>query len=472
MPSRTEIKFGTDGWRAIIGDEFILENVRKVALGVAKYLKENSKNNTSIVIGYDTRFLSENFATSVAEIIAYYGINIKLFSKPSITPACSFSVKNGKHSLGLMITASHNPKEWNGIKIKSPNGGSAEVELVNEIEKKINNVTSTFTNFKENKTAKIETFNPNEDYIKSIKNIINLEHIKAQNIKVIVDNMHGSGSGIIKTILSGGNIIINEIRNDNNPNFPGMNQPEPIEENLTPLSKAVLEQKANLGIALDGDGDRLGIIDETGKYITTLEVFSLLTHYLSNQQNNKSGIACTITMSSMIDKLGEENNIPVYRTPVGFKHVGPIMKKYSCFIGGEESGGYAFKKHIPERDGVLSGLFFLQALTSNKKNVSELISSLYSKFGTHVYKRIDRKISTESIKSLSAKINKISAESISGLSITSIDRQDGVKFFLSDGSWIVLRMSGTEPLVRIYAESDDEKKLNSIINESIKIFDL
>lgn len=472
MSSPTEIKFGTDGWRAIIGDEFILENVRKVALGVAKYLKENSKNNSSIVIGYDTRFLSENFATSVAEIISSYGINIKLFSKPSITPACSFSVVDGNHTLGLMITASHNSKEWNGIKIKSSNGGSAEVKVVNEIEKNINNFTSDFTTHKHSNSSKIETFNPNENYIKSIKQIINLEHIKTQNIKVIVDNMHGSGSGIIKTILSGGNIIINEIRSDNNPDFPGMNQPEPIEENLKPLSKAVLQQKANLGIALDGDGDRLGIIDETGKYITTLEVFSLLTNYLSNQQNNKSGIACTITMSSMIDKLGEKNNIPVYRTPVGFKHVGPIMKRYSCFIGGEESGGYAFKEHIPERDGVLSGLLFLQALTSNKQKISELISNLYSKFGTHIYKRVDKKKSAESIKSLSEKINKISPKSISGLSISSIDRQDGVKFFLSDGSWIVLRISGTEPLVRIYAESDDEEKLNSIINESIKIFDI
>ena len=468
MSNSNQIKFGTDGWRAIIGDEFNYENVRRVAAGIAKYIEEKHQiKNASVVIGYDTRFSSKNFAYTVAEIISSYGINIKLFDSPSTTPACSFSVFEGNHNIGIMITASHNPKEWNGIKIKSPSGGSAEPKVIEEIEKKISIVNNN--NLRKKKNSEIEIFNPNEKYINSIKQIIDLKKIKSKSIKVIVDNMHGSGSGIISSILSGGNIIVEEIRREENSSFPEMNQPEPIEENLLPLSRTVLKKKAHLGIALDGDGDRLGIVDENGKYINSLQVFSLLSHYLINNQNQKSGIACTITMSSMIEKMGIEYNIPIFRTPVGFKHVGPTMIKQSCFIGGEESGGYAFKNHIPERDGILSGLIFLESLISSKQTVSKLISELNNKFGSHIYKRIDQIIASENQKDLRKKINSLSIKDIGGIPIVSIDRQDGVKLLLSDGSWIVFRMSGTEPLLRIYAESDTEDKLNLLLNESKKI---
>ena len=468
MSNSNQIKFGTDGWRAIIGDEFNYKNVRKVAAGIAKYIEEkNQLKNSSVVIGYDTRFSSKNFAYTVAEIISSYGINIKLFDSPSTTPACSFSVLEGNHNIGIMITASHNPKEWNGIKIKSSSGGSAEPEVIDEIEKKISVVNNN--NLRKNKNSEIEIFNPNEKYINSIKKIIDLKKIKSKSIKVIVDNMHGSGSGVFSTILSGGNIIVEEIRSEENSSFPEMNQPEPIEENLLPLSRTVVNKKADLGIALDGDGDRLGIIDENGKYINSLQVFSLLSHHLINNQNEKSGIACTITMSSMIEKMGIEYDIPIFRTPVGFKHVGPIMIKRSCFIGGEESGGYAFKDHIPERDGILSGLIFLETLISSKQTVSNLISELNNKFGPHIYKRIDQIFAPENQKELRKKIYSLSIKDIAGIPIVYVDRQDGVKLLLSDGSWIVFRMSGTEPLLRIYAESNSEDKLNLLLKESKKI---
>ena len=275
--------------------------------------------------------------------------------------------------------------------------------------------------------------------------------------------MHGSGAGVMPKMLAGGAIEVTEIRSDYNPNFPGMNQPEPIEQNLIPLSEAVRETGADVGIALDGDADRVGIVDENGKYFSTLEVFSLLTDHFMGRRNERGGVACTITMSSMVDKLSAHYGAPVYRTPVGFKFVGPAMTDNGCSMGGEESGGYAFKGHVPERDGSLSGLLFLEAMMMSGKKPSELLTDLHTLVGPHSFRRDDVSYAEADRAKLANLVSTASPKSLGGLALESDDRRDGVRFNLAGGSWAVVRMSGTEPLVRMYAETPDEASLEAVL---------
>ncbi len=277
--------------------------------------------------------------------------------------------------------------------------------------------------------------------------------------------MHGCGAGIVPKMLAGGAIEVTEIRSDPNPNFPGMEQPEPIAQNLIPLSKAVRETGAAVGIALDGDADRVGIVDENGDYFTTLQVFSLLTDHFMGRRDQKDGVACTITMSSMVDKLSSHYGAPVYRTPVGFKFVGPTMIENGCSMGGEESGGYAFKGHVPERDGALSGLLFLQAMVMSGKKPTELLHDLHELVGPHTFRRIDVSYDESQRASLAEKVASASPDSLGGLAVESDDRRDGVRFNLAGGSWAVVRMSGTEPLVRIYAETPDTATLEAVLED-------
>jgi phosphomannomutase len=275
--------------------------------------------------------------------------------------------------------------------------------------------------------------------------------------------MHGSGAGIIGKVLKGGAIEIIEIRRERNPAFPGMAQPEPVEHNLKPLMDKVREVGADVGIATDGDADRVGIVDETGRYQSTLEVFSLLGHHLLGRRGEKGGIACTITMSNMVDKICAKYGQPVFRTAVGFKFVGPAMTDNNCVMGGEESGGYAFRGHIPERDGALSGLLYLEAMVMSGKKPSELLAELHALTGPHTFKRIDAKFDDAKRAAIGQAIKSAEPKSLGGLKVASVDRRDGVRFELEGGSWAVARLSGTEPLARIYAETHDDKTREAVL---------
>ena len=465
MSTHHEIKFGTDGWRGIIGDEFTYKNVRTVASAISHYIAESNNLNNTIIVGFDTRFSSDLFATAVAEIISSHNINVKIFSRPAPTPVCSYSVIQNNCQLGVMITASHNSHEWNGIKIKSEKGSSINPEIVTQVENIIEEVIIKKRTLRGKSNSEIHIFDPIPSYLEGIKKVVDIDQIKSSKLNIVVDNMHGSGAGLLSSLLSDGNIRITEIRSKANPKFPGMEKPEPIETNLKPLSQMVIKKGAHLGLAFDGDADRLGIIDENGKFVTTLEAFSALVNHFLGYRNETSGVACTITMSSMVDKLGENYNIPVYRTPVGFKYVGPKMMEKSCFIGGEESGGYAFKQHIPERDGILSALFFLEAMIIQKKKPSSLIAELQKQMGPHVFERADLSFPPNLRKTFELKIDQLSVDSIGGSEVVLKDRQDGIKLTLKDGSWLAIRMSGTEPLIRVYVESSDKTKIKKIFND-------
>jgi len=452
--SRPQISFGTDGWRAIIADEFTFENVRACARAVSLHLLQNGGASRGAVVGYDTRFGSDRFAAAVAEEINGYGIDTQVFDVPAPTPACSFSVVDHDAAIGVMITASHNPPEWNGFKVKSSAGGSAPPEEVAKIESHLANVLDGTANAPSSgEEGSSKTFEVIPPYLAQLDRVIELAPIKASKLKIVVDAMHGSGAGIIPAVLNGGYIEVIEIRSNPDPSFPGMNQPEPIEHNVKPLSAAVVEHGADVGIALDGDADRVGIVDEHGKYFSTLEVFSLLTDHFMGRRKETGGVACTITMSSMVDKLSAKYGAPVYRTPVGFKYVGPTMLDNGCSMGGEESGGYAFKGHVPERDGSLSGLLFLEAMVMSGKSPSQLLSQLHDSVGFHTFRRDDQSYQNSERENITNALAGLSPSSIGGLTVESIDRQDGVRVNLAGGSWAVVRMSGTEPLLRFYAEA-------------------
>jgi len=464
--SRPQISFGTDGWRAIIADEFTFENVRACARAVSLHLLQNGGASRGAVVGYDTRFGSDRFAAAVAEEINGYGIDTQVFDVPAPTPACSFSVVDHDAAIGVMITASHNPPEWNGFKVKSSAGGSAPPEEVAKIESHLANVLDGTANAPSSgEEGSSKTFEVIPPYLAQLDRVIELAPIKASKLKIVVDAMHGSGAGIIPAVLNGGSIEVIEIRSNPDPSFPGMNQPEPIEHNVKPLSAAVVEHGADVGIALDGDADRVGIVDEHGKYFSTLEVFSLLTDHFMGRRKETGGVACTITMSSMVDKLSAKYGAPVYRTPVGFKYVGPTMLDNGCSMGGEESGGYAFKGHVPERDGSLSGLLFLEAMVMSGKSPSQLLSQLHDSVGFHTFRRDDQSYQNSERENITNAVAGLSPSSIGGLTVESIDRQDGVRVNLAGGSWAVVRMSGTEPLLRFYAEAGSQDELNAILTD-------
>ncbi|MDA1280565.1 MAG: phosphoglucomutase/phosphomannomutase family protein [Chloroflexi bacterium] len=463
MNKRPQIQFGTDGWRAIIAEDFTFANVRACAEAVARNLVTTGRASQGLVIGYDTRYGSARFANAVAEVVNNYGIATHMFDVPAPTPACSFAVVDHGAANGVMITASHNPPEWNGFKVKSAAGGSAAPQEVAQIEAHLADVLDGKSAEQVGGRAANTVFDVIGPYIEQLHRVIDVAPLKSAPLKIVVDAMHGSGAGIIPEVLAGGKIEVIEIRSDHNPNFPGMDQPEPIAHNVLPLSAAVREHRADLGIALDGDADRVGIVDENGNYFTTLEVFSLLTDHFMGRRNELGGVACTITMSSMVDKLSAHYGAPVYRTPVGFKFVGPTMIENGCSMGGEESGGYAFKGHVPERDGSLSGLLFLQALVMSGKRPSELLSGLHELVGPHTFRRIDVSYDESQRAGLAEKVASASPGLLGGFALESEDRRDGVRFDLAGGSWAVVRMSGTEPLVRIYAETPDAKTLEAVL---------
>lgn len=463
MSNRPHINFGTDGWRAIIAEDFTFANVRACGEAVARNLIETGRADEGLVVGFDTRYGSSRFAKAVAEVVNSYGIDTHSFDVPAPTPACSFAVVDHSAANGVMITASHNPPEWNGFKVKSSAGGSAAPEEVAKIEAHLADVLDGDEATETSNHGSDSVFDVISPYIEQLHRVIDVAPIKANPFKVVVDAMHGSGAGIIPKVLAGGAIEVTEIRSDHNPNFPGMDQPEPIEHNVKPLSAAVRELGADVGIALDGDADRVGIVDENGRYFSTLEVFSLLTDHFMGRRNERGGVACTITMSSMVDKLSAHYGAPIYRTPVGFKFVGPTMIDNDCSMGGEESGGYAFKGHVPERDGSLSGLLFLEAMVMSGKKPSELLTDLHTLVGPHTFRRDDVSYDEHQRTNLAKTVESVSPASLGGLELESEDRRDGVRFNLAGGSWAVVRMSGTEPLIRMYAETSDEETLNAVL---------
>jgi len=468
------IKFGTDGWRGIIAEDFTFDNVRICAQAVAEYLKQNRLGKQSLVIGYDTRFASEDFAAAAAEVLAGNSIKVHLCLKPAPTPVVSFAVPATKSAGAIVITASHNPGSWNGFKYKSQDGASAPDEITSQIEGNIASLTwqgggvKRLALDKALKKGIVDYVDPSPVYLEHLSHFVNIEELRRQKLNIIVDPMYGAGIGYFKTALQGGNLKITEINAERNPSFPQI-QPEPIAKNLTKLSRLVVEQKADVGLATDGDADRIGIIDEKGQFLTQHQVFALLCLYLLEVRGERGAMVRTLTSTMMISRLGKLFDVAVYETPVGFKYVAPLMIEKNAIIGGEESGGYGFRGHVPERDAMLAGLYLLDFMVKTGKTPSQLLDYLYSKVGPHYYDRRDFHISAAKRQTILHRLSSSSPDTIAGSKVTKVDTTGGFRFFLGDESWLLIRFSGTEPLVRIYAEAESLERAGELLDEGKKL---
>lgn len=450
----SEIKFGTDGWRAILNKDFTYKNTDKVINGIASYIYKESKYNKNILIGYDPRNQADNYAFYIAKKLASFGFNVKASSKIVATPVLAFSALE-ENAYAIMITASHNPPEYLGIKFIPPYGGPAEDFMVKEI---IENLEVEFANKSEPKEYAKVSFE--ETYKKHIKNLIDIEKIKEAKIKINYDGHHGAAALLFKNILDEYDIENNSQNLERDINFGG-HMPDPKEKYLPELKKLCIEN-GRIGLSNDGDGDRFGVFDEKGYFISANDIIAMLLKHLVENKNYTGKLAKTVGASSMLDLYAQKNAIEVIETPVGFKWLGSAMRQNDIIIAGEESGGLSIKGHIPEKDGILANLLIMEMMAYTNKKLFELhedfISELNRKF---INNRIDLKL--ESKEEQEKIINKFKTyKNIGNYNIEKSNTMDGLKLYLSDGSWILIRKSGTEPLLRIYFESDKEEKMQEL----------
>ncbi len=465
MAHNPNISFGTDGWRAIIGDEYTFHNVRACARALAIELEASGRAKHGVAVGYDTRFMSDRFANAAAQVLANRNISVCISDRPLPTPALSYAVTTLGAASGIMITASHNPPEWNGFKIKSAVGGSASPEEVALIEARLPDAIAMSNDTDGIRSINIPAVDMLHPYLDQLCRIVDIERIKAAGLRVVVDSMHGSGASVIAEMLDHGSTRVDEIRSEINPSFPDMKQPEPIEENLAPLKARVANSDTDIGIATDGDADRLGVVDENGDYMTALEVFAMLFHHFKARSGLPGGAVSTITMSSMMEQLAQHHRTDFFRTPIGFKYVGPKMTENGCVLGGEESGGYAFSTHIPERDGPLSGLYFLESMAKSGLSPCELLKEVHEITGPRSYRRIDIKFEAEDRTRIARTIDKLQPKDLGGIEVQEANRRDGLRLTLADGKWGVVRLSGTEPLLRLYAEAKSAAERDAILQD-------
>ncbi len=465
------IIFGTDGWRGLIARDFTFENIRYVALATARFIKNEFKDEEqpSVVIGYDTRFLSREFAEETASVLASEGILVHLTDSISSTPQVSYHTKQKNASLGVIITASHNPAKYSGYKVKANFGGPATPEQVKELEKYLNRILGrppqiNLKSVQEYIDSKmIKLFDAKEPFVRHIKKKINVAAIKEAGFKVIYDPMHGSGIQTISHLLPGAD----EIHGEHNPGFGNVDHPEPIENCLPELINRIKSGKYDVGLATDGDADRLGVVDGDGNFVDAHKVFMMLLKYLYENKHKRGAVVKTVSLTSMVDKYCTKNKIKLYETPVGFKHTAKLMNEEIVLIGGEESGGLGTIIHIPERDGLFNGMLLLEAMAVKKMSLKELCKELDDELGMHRFRRRDVYVTPkqkEDILGASAKAPK----RLGRFDVQSINTKDGYKFIIENG-WLLIRASGTEPLIRFYAEAENLNIVNELLDAGMNL---
>jgi phosphomannomutase len=467
------IQFGTDGWRGKIAEDYTFDNVRRCAQGFARYLLNKGGAERGVVVGHDRRFASEHFAAAVAEVMAAHDIHVYLAQEATPTPIISYSVLALGAGGAVNITASHNPPTDNGFKVRDEHGGAIDPHGLKEIEVLIPPIEEVKRLPLDEAEAKglVERFDPAPAYIEHLRNLIDVEPIRRAGLLIVHDAMWGNGAGWFERILGGKETRVIGIRQDRNPLFPDMIRPEPIPPNIEACQDRVRELGADVGIVNDGDADRIGIVDEEGRFLNQLQVYGLLALYFLEVRGERGPIVKTLSTTSMLDKLGEIYGVPVYHTGVGFKYVAPKMLEVDAIIGGEESGGYAFQGNIPERDGILAPLFFLDFMVQTGKSPSQLLEHLYEVVGArYFYDRIDYYFSPEEGEAVRWRVGEARPEFLAGLKVRGLDTTDGYKYNLEDGGWLLVRFSGTEPgLIRFYCETTHEDKVRTLLEEGMKL---
>ncbi len=463
------IRFGTDGWRGRIAEDYTFDNVHRCAQGFASYLLSKGCQGEWVVVGHDKRFQSEYFAASAAEVLAANGLHVYLTDGATPTPVVSFSVLAKKAVGAINITASHNPATDDGFKVRDEHGGAIDPQGLQEIEARIPDSVEKVKKFSlADDQDRIVRFDPAPDYIHQLHNMIDLQPIKDAGLKVMVDPMWGNGAGWFPRLLSGGKTVIQEIHNVRNPIFPDMLRPEPIPPNVDVGLQMTTDTGSDVLIITDGDADRLGVGTETGEFIDQLRVYALLAYYLLEVRGERGPIVKTLSTTNMLNQLGELYHVPVYQTGVGFKYVAPKMLETNAMIGGEESGGYAFHNHVPERDGILAGLYLLDMMVQLNSKPTQLIDQLFQKVGPHYYGRIDSRF-TGDRKAREQQILNAHPQTIGGEKVVGLDTTDGYKFLLEDGGWLLIRFSGTEPIIRVYTETTHKDRVDDILKDGLRI---
>jgi len=466
-----KIKFGTDGWRAYIAEDYTFDNCRRCAQGFASYLVKQGKTGERVVIGYDKRFHSENFAAAATEVLAANGFMVSLTKEATPTPVISYAVVDKKAVGAINITASHNPPSDNGFKVRDATGGAIDPAGLLEIEALIPDEMSDVKRVSLQEAiadGKVEIFDASINYIEHLKNLIDLEPIRKAGLRVVVDSMWGNGAGWFTRLLSGDKTEIIEIHNQRNPSFPEMKRPEPIPPNVNVGLKRTVEVDGDVLIIMDGDADRCGIGDENGNFLNQLQVMALLTLYMLEIRKERGAIVKTLSTTTMLNKLGKIYDVPVYETGVGFKYVAPKFTETNALIGGEESGGYAFRGNVPERDGILANLYMLDFMVKTGMKPSQLLKHLFDIVGPHYYDRIDTAFKGDTDKK-KKHILKNQPTTLGGLKVIGLDTTDGFKFNLEDGGWMLIRFSGTEPIIRVYTETTHPECVQEILNDGLKV---
>jgi phosphomannomutase len=479
------IYFGTDGWRAVISDSFTFDNLRILAQAIADAIASEHWDKSGnggpkpdpkrIVVGFDTRFLSDRFAGEVARVLAANGFTVLLSQSDAPTPAISFAVKDQRAIAGVMITASHNAPRYNGVKLKAAFGGSALPEQCERVEVYIsdNEKRARGPNLIDYQQARsaglIRKFNPLPAYFEHLHTLINTNLIAENPQRFVVDSMYGAGRGIIKAFLQGTGCDISEVRAEMNPGFGGIH-PEPLAKNLGALASAISSGMGNFGLATDGDADRIGAMDERGTFVDPHRIMALSLKYLVEHRGLTGAVVRTVSTTRMVDRLAGKYGLKVIETPVGFNHIADYMLHEDVLIGGEESGGISFKGHIPEGDGPIMGLLLTEMIACEHKPLTDLVDDLLAEVGPAIYERVDLRLSRPIAKNeMTEMLTKQAPREIAGHLVQEINQRDGVKYIMSDDSWLLIRPSGTEPVLRVYAEGRSPEMINDLIGFGRKI---
>ena len=467
MSTSSVVKFGTDGWRGIIADDFTYANVRIAARAIALYVLHHEDPAAGVCIGYDTRFGSRSFARIVADVMADAGIPVALASKVTPTPELSFAVRGRKAAGGIMITSSHNPAEWNGVKYKASYGGSGKPSIIASIESYLGKDLPRAA-----KPATIEEVDFSPEYIAALEAFVDLDAIKASGYRFLVDTMYGAGSGYIAGIFTRAGIPFATMRSEFNPAFPGIN-PEPILPHIAATRDVVVAEQCAAGFITDGDADRIGAVDEHGNVVDAHKIFAVLLQWLLQRKGWPGDVTRAFNTTRMLDRIAAKHGRRLHEHGIGFKYVCDLMLEKDILIGGEESGGVGISRHLPERDGLLNSLLLANVMADEHKTLGELVAALQQEYGEHQYGRIDMHI-TDALKASAIRRAQAGVTEIAGLKVLRMETLDGIKFYLDNPActglpnaaetWLLLRASGTEPLLRVYCESCSQQSVQQVLD--------
>ena len=468
MPQKSPVKFGTDGWRGVIADDFTFENVRAAAAAIAGYVLAKEDPSKGVCIAYDTRFGSPAFAAIAAEVIAGAGIPVRLADRITPTPALSYAVKHQGAAGGVMITSSHNPAQWNGVKYKAAYGGSGSPSIMAEIESMLGKPLPS------GKNASIERVNFVPPYVDAIQKFVDLDLIAKSKRRFVIDAMYGAGAGILAGIFSRVGVDFVQIRAQHDPLFPGIN-PEPIEPHIRMAQEAVVREKCDAALITDGDADRIGAADENGNFVDPHKIYSVILQWLLERRKWPGDVTRAFNTTSMLDRIAARYGRKLHEHGIGFKFVCDLMLTEDILIGGEESGGIGIRKHLPERDGLLNSLLLANIMAEENKTLGQLVARLQQEYGEHQYGRIDLHI-PDDLKNATIARAKAGVGEFAGMKVENVETLDGIKFWLDNpeaknkpnaaGTWLLLRASGTEPLLRIYSESCSKQAVTKLLESA------